>query len=871
MAARFASVVPLTLILAATAAFALAPPPLEPAASGGLETVDRALAKLSVHKRLLLVAAHPDDEDTQLLALVARQMGGEAAYLSLSRGEGGQNFIGPELGVGLGLIRTGELVAARRVDGARQYFSRAFDFGYTRSLEETLERWPKEALVEDVARIVRRFRPQVMVSTFTPEFGGHGQHVAAGVAAFEAFELAGRDDALPGLAAEGLPPWEPATLYRSTWFDREATTLTLATGGLDPFTGRSIHQLAMESRSLHRSQNMGRLQDIGRRETRLGWVRGGAGPEADDLFAGVDTRLRALAAPLADAALRATVEERLERVERLARAARERLTPGDLARAVPALAETLALLDDCRELLGGPGAGPARAVDELLAEKQAAARAGLLAAAGVVVDAAAEAERWVPGDELGATVEVWNAGPLAVGVEAVALRLPAAPSARSGGGAPSLPVDLATDELVAWRGTVPLPAELAPSIPYFLERPLVGDLYDWSRASPEMRGEPYGPPPVVAEVWLRIAGHRVRVEREVVHRQRDPGRGEVRRPLQIVAPLEVRVHPPLAVRPLADARPRLVVEVRSNVDTPVSGRVRASGWAAAVEPAPFHIAEPRGRAHVAMALPRPAAASPARHTVHVEAEADGHLARSAATPVSYEHIRPVLAPREAEADIVLADLAWPDLGRVGYVRGASDTVPEALEAAGLPVEVLDAEALRVGELDGFDAILVGPRAYEVEPTLAEANGRLLDYVHRGGLLLVQYQQYPYVQGGFAPHPFTIDRPHDRVTDPQASVRPLAPAGPLLRRPNRLDEDDWAGWVQERGLYFAASWDEAYTPLLAMPDHQGRELRGGLLVATHGEGTFIYTGLALFRQLPAGVPGAYRLLANLLSLGHAEAR
>src|SRR5262245_14032728 len=292
------------------AATQITPSPLEPAATGGVAAVDRALAKLSTHKRLLVVGAHPDDEDTSLIALVSRGMGGEAAYLSLSRGEGGQNLIGPELGVGLGLLRSRELLAARSVDGGRQFFTRAYDFGYTRSLDETLRLWPKDVTVEDAVRVIRRFKPQVIVSVFPGvPHPNHGQHQAAGVTAYAAFPLAGDANALPQLAAEGLVPWTPQVLFRSTRFDPETPGLVLPLGGIDPLAGKSIFQLAMASRSMHRSQDMGMIQRLGPLDTRVGWVEGEAGKEAKDLFTGIDTRLSALAATVADAGRRKTAED----------------------------------------------------------------------------------------------------------------------------------------------------------------------------------------------------------------------------------------------------------------------------------------------------------------------------------------------------------------------------------------------------------------------------------------------------------------------------------------------------------------------------------------------------------------------------------
>ena len=307
------------------------PESLDPPSTGGMVALHRLLSRLDAHRRVLVIGAHPDDEDTALLALVARGMGGEAAYLSLSRGEGGQNLIGPELGEELGLIRTQELLAARGVDGARQFFTRAFDFGYTRSLDETLEKWPKEAILEDTVRVVRRFKPQVIVSIFpTTAEAGHGQHQEAGVAAHEVFAASADTARFP--AEEGLPPWRASALYRSTFFRPTPDSLTLATGTIDPASGKTYFQLAMASRSMHRSQDMGVLQDIGPRATRVGVGRRRApdgpageaaaegrllvaapaairssrlGPErsgdgaAGDLFAGVDTRLRAIADALA--------------------------------------------------------------------------------------------------------------------------------------------------------------------------------------------------------------------------------------------------------------------------------------------------------------------------------------------------------------------------------------------------------------------------------------------------------------------------------------------------------------------------------------------------------------------------------------------
>ena len=297
--------------------------PLEPASTGGLKALDRALVRIASHRRLLIIAAHPDDEDTALLTWVARGLGGEAAYLSLSRGDGGQNLIGPELGVGLGLLRSRELESARRIDGARQYFARAYDFGYTRSLEETLERWPRQVLLEDAMRVIRRFKPQVVVAVFPPTAAaGHGHHQASALIAREVFELSADARAFPGLDAEGLPPWKVSSFYRSAWFDPAAATHEIDLGTLEPFTGRSILQLALASRSQHRCQDMGSLQPLGDATGRLTWVAGAGGPDEDSIFAGVDTRLTAIADLLSAGELRRETAARLARVAEIAAGAR---------------------------------------------------------------------------------------------------------------------------------------------------------------------------------------------------------------------------------------------------------------------------------------------------------------------------------------------------------------------------------------------------------------------------------------------------------------------------------------------------------------------------------------------------------------------
>lgn len=865
--------------------------PLAPASTGGLPLVDRALARLSTHERLLVVAAHPDDEDTTLLTYVSRARGGEAAYLSLTRGDGGQNLLGEELGVGLGLLRSRELQTARQVDGARQFFSRAYDFGYTRSLDETLSRWPVETLVDDALRVVRRFKPQVIVAVFPPdERAGHGQHQASAVVARRAF------DAARAPAADGREAWRPSSFLRAAFFLRQegdAPSLTVPLGTLDPVSGRTIFQIAMESRSSHRCQDMGLLQPLGDAEGTLVWVAG-AGENATSLFDGIDTSLSAIADPLADPDLRRRVAVELDAVETAAESARTGLSPRRLAHEPRPLAEALtgivgrldsvlAMLPDSEKAVAAEGV---QVVRELVLEKRGIAHEALAAALGLAVDAFVEVDLsepavLVPGQTFDVRAQWWQqtAGRGETpGLDLGGLQLVAAdgstwepeetlePEAQRG----FFATRIDDDQVLRLR----VPEDAEPTVPYFLHQPPEGDLYDGSGVPHAVRGEPFGPPVVRARFQFTLGETTFELEREVVTRTRDQARGEVRRPLRIVPEIEISLSDDLRIWS-ADAdglrNTALDVSVRSHADQAVDGTLElVLEWEldslAELESIPLRLEPGENKTvHVDLAGAQP----PAGRSRLVAAYRSGEESWTQAVQViDYEHIRPVTRPVPATLDLVVADIALPNVQRVGYVRGASDRVPEMLVELGLPVEILTAEQLadaEPGALADYDALVIGSRAYETDPALAQANTKVLGYAQQGGLVIVQYQQYQFARGGFAPHPLDIHRPHDRVTDETAPVRVLVPNHPAFTTPNRLTEDDWAGWVQERGLYFAGTWDDAYTPLLAMADPGRDEVHGALLVADVGEGRYVYTGLAFFRQLPAGVPGAYRLLMNLLGL------
>jgi len=818
-------------LLLSFGAVGVSPGQMSPAGTGGVAALATTLRQLGSNKRVLMIGAHPDDEDTQLLVLLSRGLGAQAAYLSLTRGEGGQNLIGPELGPELGVIRTEELLSARELDGARQFFTRAYDFGYSKTVDETFRFWPRDSILKDVLDVIRRFRPQIIIAVFsgTPA-DGHGHHQVSAILARQAFDLL--RDSVGG----------PQKFYRSTRGDPSATTLTLPVGILDPIIGQSYFQIAMASRSRHRSQDMGQLQRAGPATSGVALLAtktpSGAGSNGGEtsMFTGVDTTIHVGGyAALIDSA-------------------RAALNPWRPSAALPYLLRASRLL----------GSASPDSVQRGLLDR------AIAMADGVTIDGTADDGIVVPSERLQVEVAVWNAGDSAVRIDSIAVVAP------SGWGIERLELGapaVAPGALVTRRYVLTVATNPERTQPYFLRRPLTnrGGLYDWSAAPPDVRGLPFEPPPVTARVRLTIGGEPVTLTREVVYRYRDQAIGEIRRPIFVTRDLEVAIAPDELLWPIEGGalaprhfmitvtnRARGAATARTTVTTP-------TGWPT-ISPESLAFTREDETKSVVVNVSPPAGDSlkPGAYDVRAGGGGSGWL-----EIIDYPHIRPRALTKPSVAQIRAARLALPALSHVGYVRGAADRVPEALLAVGVPIELIGPDSLARGDLSQFDAIVIGSRAYETDPALVANNGRLLDYARNGGLVIVQYQQYPFVDGGFAPYPLTIARPHDRVTDENAPVTALDPAHPVFHNPNPIGPEDWRGWVQERGLYFAHTWDTTYVPVLEThdpgPPNPPAELKGGLLIAPLQRGMYVYTGLSFFRQLPAGVPGAYRLFLNLLGL------
>jgi LmbE family N-acetylglucosaminyl deacetylase len=792
--------------------------------------------------RVLYVAAHPDDENTRLLSTFARGRGYRTGYLSLTRGDGGQNLIGPELRDLLGVIRTQELLAARRIDGAIQYFSRANDFGFSKTPDETFLVWDRQQVLADTVRIIRKFRPHLIVNRFSTEPGiTHGHHTASAILAQEAFALAGRADAFPEQIAEGLAPWQATRVLWNAWpaafrggprrpGEAPPNTLTLTSEGYNPLLGESFGEIAARSRTQHKSQGFGTLASRGSL-TEYFQVTAGE-PAARDVFDGVDTSWTAypegepIAAAMAEAAAR--------------------FDPRQPAASVPAL------LDIRRRLATAHAARP----DPALADKRRDTERLIAACLGLHLEAVAPRAEVIPGDapELRLSA-LLRAAPPGLTVRWLSSRLPAT------GASVAPAVTLTPFREADQRLAAPIPPDALPTTPYWLRTTGTAGMFRVD--TPGDIGRPENPPTVAVEHMLEIGGETITYADHAVEVIDDPVRGEIRRALVVVSPVSLRFVQDLEL--LAPGASRTVtVELnaaRDRVDGEVSIEAPA-GWS--VSPASRAVALAGGGAKASASFTVTAPARPEIATLSAVARVGGRAFRSGRIDIAYDHIPRQLLQPPAEAKAVSVDVAVR-ARTVGYLPGAGDAVGEALARLGCTVTSLTSADLTPERLAAFDAVVLGIRTLNTRTDIDARMPALFAYAEAGGTVLVQYNTTNDLQTQrLAPYPLKLSR--DRVTDETAKVTLLAPEHPALTSPNRLTAADFDGWVQERGLYFPNDWDERFVPLLACADPGEGPKRGSLLVARHGKGHFVYTGLSFFRQVPAGVPGAHRLLANLVSLG-----
>ncbi len=835
--ARAARIPALALVLAGLAQAQRAPEQLDAAA------ILHRLAKLEVVGSVLYVAAHPDDENTRLISHLSNGRKVRTAYLSLTRGDGGQNLIGPDLGDALGVLRTQELLEARRIDGGEQYFTRAVDFGYSKSADETFAKWGREEILADVVRVVREFRPDVIVTRFTAEgSGGHGHHTASAVLANEAFELAADPKAFPEQIADGLEPWRTRRLfYNGSSFARRdlaevaakdpATWIRVDVGGYDALLGASYTELAGRSRSQHKSQGFGAAETRGEQIEYLHLVKGPpfAGP---DLLDGVDLTWSRVAGG--------------EKVRDLLRATIDAYDVRAPEASVPRLAQIARALDELVAFAGADGDRARRSAE--------VARELVLQAAGVVVEITSAAPRVAAGDTVPVKLSVLQrrAGP----------EIRVLDFAGPGGATIAANDVLAPNRPLVKELALSVPAATSFDEPYWLAHPHAA-LYRPDRAR-HAGIEPVVPGELTFRGALRLAdGTTIPLVRGAVHTWVDRVDGERARPV-VVTPV-ASVEPVDGVALVSGAGARVTVDVEALADD-LSGElsvVLPEGWSVERAPAPVEGLARGARARLVVDLARTpqAVGGVARFTFAGPKGASSRTLRV----VDHQHVQPQTWYEPAEVALVPQAIAV-SAKVVGYVEGAGDEVPAALRRLGVDVETIDPRSARAEDLSKYDAIVTGIRAYNTDAALVRFQPALLAYVESGGTLVVQY-----VTNGsdllleaqkIGPRPFALTR--QRVTVEEAPPTFLAPAHPLMNVPNALSATDFEGWIQERGLYFAGELDPAYTALVAWNDPGEQPQNGAWIVCDHGKGRFVYTGLSLFRQLPAGVPGAYRILANLVA-------
>ncbi len=808
------------------AARALAQPPVEDAARRRI-----AMEKLAVVGSALYIGAHPDDENTAMLAWLAQGRKVRTAYLSLTRGDGGQNLIGTEQGDLLGVVRTEELLAARQIDGAEQFFTRAIDFGFSKTPEETLRFWGHDAVLSDVVWVIRSFRPDVIITRFPPNAsGGHGHHTASAILASEAFTAAADPARFPE-QLKYVTPWQAKRLMWNAWRRPGESVpagvppeLTVDLGAYDPVLGESYTEIAAASRSMHKSQGFGSTPRRGPMPNFLQFVAGD--PPKSDLFDGINLTWSRIPGGRAVGGILA----------RTIAAYRDT----DPAASVPALLQALAALD---RLAPDPWIPVKR--KELLDE--------IASCSGLWLEAMSATSTVTPGGSAEVTAVALDRSQVPMSL--VSVELSGSPIAT----VPLRPLEPNVPETRVIAAKVP--ADAPYTQPYWLVRPHGIGLF--AVGDQTLIGRPKNPPAMTVSFVLRIGEQDLTYTVPVQHRWTDPVEGERIRDLAVVPAVTVNFAAPVLVVP--DSNPQVVRAVARANEADVKATVRLTvppGWRVEPERVPLEFKTRGEERAVRFTLTPPAGESTGELTAFLVTDHE-EPARSL-VEISHPHIPVQTLLPPAQVKLVRVNLA-PPVKRVGYVMGPGDEVPEILRQIGVQVSLLSDDDLESADLAGFDAIVVGVRAYNTRPGLAQAEDRLLAYVENGGTLVVQYNNdRGLVTDRIGPYPIKLSR--ERVTDETAPVTVLAPDSPLLTTPNAISAADFSGWVQERGLYFPESWDPRYQAPLAMSDPGEKPLDGSLLFARVGRGSYVYTGLAFFRQLPAGVPGAIRLFANLLAGG-----
>jgi LmbE family N-acetylglucosaminyl deacetylase len=792
------------------------------------------LQKLNTLGSVLYIAAHPDDENTRLLAFLANEKKYRTAYLSLTRGDGGQNLIGKEQGDLLGLIRTQELLAARRTDGAEQFFTRANDFGYSKTPEETLNFWNKDSILKDMVLIIRRFKPDVIICRFpTTGEGGHGHHTASAILALEAFDAAADPKRFPEQLNE-VQIWQSKRILWNT-FNFGSTNTTAPdqfktdVGLYNPLLGKNYGEIAAESRTCHKSQGFGSARQRGSNLEYFKVLKGE--PISVDLFDGINsswTRLKGTE----------QIQKNIQTCIKTFNAVQPE--------------QSLKLLCDVYNQLNS---FKTKNSDEVywIKQKQDDVQLLIEACSGLFAEALVNDYSAIPGNSISVSLNLISRLSNSLTLQKIIW-----PNYND-----SLSLlSLKTNSLYVIKHHEAIPKNIAYSNPYWLNESYTNGLYTVKNTA--LIGKPENDAPLHIKLLLTVHNTTLTVSRALSYKQTDPVKGEVYRPFEVLPPANIQL-PEKAFVFSTNAPKTISIAVKANAAN-IKGKLKlesSGNFSISIKDANVELKNKGDEMRIEAIITPPNSNATARLYASLEMN-DGTVNQSISR-IEYDHIPYQFVLKPTEASMIKSTIQKAGT-EIGFIPGAGDDIPACLKQIGYNVTVLDDDFLTKGDLSKFNAIVTGVRAYNTNERLQVHYNKLMGYVKNGGNLIVQYNtnnRIGPVKANIAPYPFTISR--NRVTDEKAHVNILLPQHTAFHYPNEITAADFDNWIQERGIYFAEELSKEFEALLSMNDKDEKENTGALIVAKHGKGNFVYTGLAFFRQLPAGVTGAYRLFANLLSL------
>lgn len=797
----------------------------------------RSIQKLNFLGSVLYVAAHPDDENTKMIAHFANHVHARTAYLSLTRGDGGQNLIGAEIRELLGVIRTNELVEARKVDGGEQLFTRANDFGFSKVPSETLEIWDKEQVLADVVWAIRKFQPDVIINRFDHRTPGttHGHHTASAMLSLEAFDLAA-DNTRFASQLKHVQTWQAKRIFFNTswWFfgsqekfdaADKSNFISLKTGLFDPTSGLSNSEISALSRSKHQSQGFGTTGARGEEIEYLELLKGNLPKDHQNLFEGINTTWSRVKGGEAIGKILYQVEKQFDFK--------------NPAASIPALLKAYTLIQQLEDA-------------HWRHVKTEEIKAIIAACSGLFLEVSASEHITTPGSKIMLNTEAIVRSGVAVSIEKLRV---------NGNQVIGKSEVLKNNVRLQFKDTFFIPENAHYTSAYWLNQPWSLGMYEVNEQ--EMIGLPLNPVSNSVEFELKINGVKITYTQPIIYKENSPEIGEIYRPFEIVPKATVKMEEDVFIFS-SNASKQVKVLVKS-AENQVKGTISLevpAGWKVTPSVQNFSILMKEMEQEFLFTVEPPIGSSEGKIVPVVRIGSQRFDKKRIA--INYSHIpfQTILLPAAAK----LVKLEIQKKGEsVAYIEGAGDVIPASLEQIGYKVTVIKPEQISASQLAKYDAVVVGIRAYNTIDALKFKQAEIFKYVKNGGTVIVQYNTNgKLVVDSLAP--FALQLSRDRVTEENAEVRFLAPNHPVLNTPNKITAADFEGWEQERGLYFAGQWDAAFTPILACNDANESSKSGGLLVAQYGKGYYIYTGFSWFREFPAGVPGAYRIFANLISIG-----